>query len=373
MLYSPLIVYILGGDNLKSIVKIENMYKSFYGAMALNGMNFNMNEGEIRSLIGENGCGKSTMIKVISGFHPFDSGDMYINDKPYKKISPSESIAEGIQVIYQDFSLFPNMTIAENIMMYSTVAKGNAVIHWKEIRKKAEEKASSDTTKFAFEQALRAEGLSFICEAKKASPSKGLIAPDFPYVQIAQDYEAGGAAAISCLTEPFWFQGSDRYLEEIVQKVSIPVLRKDFTCDEYMIYQAKAMGAAAVLLICSCLDEGQLKAYHQLAEELGISALVETHSEEEILTADRIGAKIIGVNNRNLKDFTVDINNSIRLRELVDPKTVFVSESGIKGGEDMKALYKNGTDAVLIGELLMRAEDRKKKLAELRMETRKGC
>ena len=236
-----------------------------------------------------------------------------------------------------------------------------------EIRKKAEEKASSDTTKFAFEQALRAEGLSFICEAKKASPSKGLIAPDFPYVQIAQDYEAGGAAAIS------WFQGSDRYLEEIVQKVSIPVLRKDFTCDEYMIYQAKAMGAAAVLLICSCLDEGQLKAYHQLAEELGISALVETHSEEEILTADRIGAKIIGVNNRNLKDFTVDINNSIRLRELVDPKTVFVSESGIKGGEDMKALYKNGTDAVLIGELLMRAEDRKKKLAELRMETRKGC
>ena len=238
-----------------------------------------------------------------------------------------------------------------------------------EIRKKAEEKASSDTTKFAFEQALRAEGLSFICEAKKASPSKGLIAPDFPYVQIAQDYEAGGAAAISCLTEPFWFQGSDRYLEEIVQKVSIPVLRKDFTCDEYMIYQAKAMGAAAVLLICSCLDEGQLKAYHQLAEELGISALVETHSEEEILTADRIGAKIIGVNNRNLKD----INNSIRLRELVDPKTVFVSESGIKGVEDMKALYKNGTDAVLIGELLMRAEDRKKKLAELRMETRKGC
>lgn len=139
MLYSPLIVYILGGDNLKSIVKIENMYKSFYGAMALNGMNFNMNEGEIRSLIGENGCGKSTMIKVISGFHPFDSGDMYINDKPYKKISPSESIAEGIQVIYQDFSLFPNMTIAENIMMYSAVAKGNAVIHWKEIRKKAED------------------------------------------------------------------------------------------------------------------------------------------------------------------------------------------------------------------------------------------
>ena len=225
----------------------------------------------------------------------------------------------------------------------------------------------------SFLEALKKPGMSYICEVKKASPSKGLIAPDFPYVEIAKEYEAAGASAISCLTEPFYFMGSDTYLREITETVDIPVLRKDFTVDKYMIYQAKAMGAAAVLLICSCLDEGQLKAYHQLAEELGISALVETHSEEEILTADRIGAKIIGVNNRNLKDFTVDINNSIRLRELVDPKTVFVSESGIKGGEDMKALYKNGTDAVLIGELLMRAEDRKKKLAELRMETRKGC
>ena len=225
----------------------------------------------------------------------------------------------------------------------------------------------------SFLEALKKPGMSYICEVKKASPSKGLIAPDFPYVEIAKEYEAAGASAISCLTEPFYFMGSDTYLREITETVAIPVLRKDFTVDKYMIYQAKAFGASAVLLICSCLDEGQLKAYHQLAEELGISALVETHSEEEILTADRIGAKIIGVNNRNLKDFTVDINNSIRLRELVDPKTVFVSESGIKGVEDMKALYKNGTDAVLIGELLMRAEDRKKKLAELRMETRKGC
>ena len=234
-----------------------------------------------------------------------------------------------------------------------------------EIRKKAEEKASSDTTKFAFEQALRAEGLSFICEAKKASPSKGLIAPDFPYVQIAQDYEAGGAAAISCLTEPFWFQGSDRYLEEIVQKVSIPVLRKDFTCDEYMIYQAKAMGAAAVLLICSCLDEGQLKAYHQLAEELGISALVETHSEEEILTADRIGAKIIGVNNRNLKDFTVDISNSTRLRSLAPKNALFVAESGIKTAKDIQVLKDAGVNGVLIGETLMRSPDKAAMLAAL--------
>ena len=235
-----------------------------------------------------------------------------------------------------------------------------------EIRKKAEEKASSDTTKFAFEQALRAEGLSFICEAKKASPSKGLIAPDFPYVQIAQDYEAGGAAAISCLTEPFWFQGSDRYLEEIVQKVSIPVLRKDFTCDEYMIYQAKALGASAVLLICAILDDGQLRGYGQLAEELGMSALVEAHTEEEISRALAADARILGVNNRNLKNFQVDIAQSRRLRAMVPEDVLFVSESGIKTPEDIAALRKNGTDAVLIGETLMRAKDKKAMLDALR-------
>ena len=264
------------------------------------------------------------------------------------------------------------------------IAEEKKQISLNEIRRQAEERLLQEQKEFrdkngeqgeiqnrmpAFEKALRADGLSFICEAKKASPSKGLIAPDFPYTEIAKDYEAGGAAAISCLTEPYWFQGSNRYLEEIVQTVSIPVLRKDFTCDEYMIYQAKAMGASAVLLICSCLEDGALSAYHQLATELGLSALVETHSEEEIQRADKIGAKIIGVNNRNLKDFTVDIQNSIRLRELVDPKTVFVSESGIRGVEDMKALYQNGTDAVLIGELLMRSADRKQKLNELRAET----
>ena len=264
------------------------------------------------------------------------------------------------------------------------IAEEKKQIPLTEIRRQAEERLLQEQKEFkekngdqgemqnrmpAFEKALRADGLSFICEAKKASPSKGLIAPDFPYTEIAKDYEAGGAAAISCLTEPYWFQGSDQYLKEIVQTVSIPVLRKDFTCDEYMIYQVKAMGASAVLLICSCLEDGALNAYHQLATELGLSALVETHSEEEIQRADKIGAKIIGVNNRNLKDFTVDIQNSIRLRELVDPKTVFVSESGIRGVEDMKALYQNGTDAVLIGELLMRSADRKQMLKELRAET----
>ena len=239
------------------------------------------------------------------------------------------------------------------------------IVPLEEVRRQAEEKGIKDQIP-VFEQALRAEGLSFICEAKKASPSKGLIAPDFPYVEIARDYEAGGAAAISCLTEPFWFRGSDEYLKEIVQNVSIPVLRKDFTCDEYMIYQAKAMGASAVLLICSVLEDGRLKAYHQLADELGLSALVETHNEEEILRAQKIGAKIIGVNNRNLKDFTVNTDNSKKLREMIPPEVIFVSESGVKGSEDVAALREIGADAVLVGETLMRAEDKTKMLAKLR-------
>ena len=218
----------------------------------------------------------------------------------------------------------------------------------------------------AFERALRMEGLSFICEVKKASPSKGLIAKEFSYLEIAEDYEKAGAAAISCLTEPYWFRGSDRYLEEIAGRVFIPVLRKDFTCDEYMVYQAKALGASAVLLICSVLDDQELKAWHQLAGELGMSALVEAHSAEEIERAKKAGARIVGVNNRDLKDFTVDIGHSIELRRLVGPDTVFVSESGIRGPEDMRALYENGTDAVLIGEMLMRATDRQEALLSLK-------
>ena len=238
------------------------------------------------------------------------------------------------------------------------------IVPLEEVRRQAEEKGIKDQIP-VFEQALRADGLSFICEAKKASPSKGLIAPDFPYVEIARDYEAGGAAAISCLTEPFWFRGSDAYLKEIVQNVSIPVLRKDFTCDEYMIYQAKAMGASAVLLICSVLEDGRLKAYHQLADELGLSALVETHNEEEILRAQKIGAKIIGVNNRNLKDFTVDIGNSIRLRTLAPGNVLFVAESGIKTAEDIEKLREAKVNGVLIGETLMRSPDKKAALEKL--------
>ena len=231
---------------------------------------------------------------------------------------------------------------------------------------KASARSVSEENMPAFEQALRAKGLSFICEVKKASPSKGLIAKEFPYLEIAEDYEKAGAAAISCLTEPYWFQGSDRYLEEIAGRVSIPVLRKDFTCDEYMVYQAKALGASAVLLICSVLDDRELRAYYQLSSELGMSALVEAHSAEEIERAKKAGARIIGVNNRNLKDFTVDIGHNIELRRMVGPDTVFVSESGIRGPEDMHTLYENGTDAVLIGEMLMRAPDRREALLSLK-------
>lgn len=237
-----------------------------------------------------------------------------------------------------------------------------------EDRIKANENDGRYAGKPTFAQNLRKEGISFICEVKKASPSKGLIAPDFPYLDIAKEYEAAGASAISCLTEPYYFQGSDRYLEEIAAGVSIPVLRKDFTIDEYMIYQAKAYGASAVLLICAILDDDELKRYLALAKELGMDALVEAHDEEEVARALDAGAKIIGVNNRDLRTFQVDMNNSIRLRRLAPPDVVFVSESGIRTSEDIRRLYENHVDAVLIGETLMRSEDKKAMLESLRRD-----
>ena len=219
--------------------------------------------------------------------------------------------------------------------------------------------------KISFLEALKKPGMSYICEVKKASPSKGLIAPDFPYLDIAKEYEQAGASAISCLTEPFYFQGADRYLQEISQAVNIPVLRKDFTVDEYMIYQAKAFGASAVLLICAILDNSQLKAFGELAQDLGLDALVEAHDEWELDRALNLGVKIVGVNNRNLHDFTVDMGNSIRFRSMAPKDTVFVSESGIKTAEDIRILYENKVDAVLIGETLMRSPDKKAALAAL--------
>lgn len=244
------------------------------------------------------------------------------------------------------------------------VAKQKEKIPASEMRRMAE--ALPVTGTFPFEKALRTPGLSFICEVKKASPSKGLIAPDFPYLQIAEEYEKAGASALSVLTEPYRFLGSDQYLREIVKKVNIPVLRKDFTVDSYMIDQAKVLGASAVLLICAILDDGAIREYMAQAKELGLSALVEAHDEKEVERALTAGASIIGVNNRDLRTFQVDVNNSIHLRAMVPREIVFVSESGIRDGKDTKVLYENGTDAVLIGETMMRSADKKAALDQLR-------
>ena len=225
---------------------------------------------------------------------------------------------------------------------------------------------SADKGNFSFENVLKKNGISFICECKKASPSKGLIAPDFPYLQIAKEYEMAGADCISVLTEPKWFLGSDTYLKEIASTVSVPCLRKDFTVDEYMIYESKLLGASAVLLICSILTQNQIKEYIEICNQLGLSALVEVHDENEIQTALKAGARIIGVNNRNLKDFSVNSDNSHRLSRLIPHDVLFVSESGVKCAEEIARLQEIGADAVLIGETLMRADDKKAKLDELR-------
>ena len=229
-----------------------------------------------------------------------------------------------------------------------------------------EERRQNPVPKMSFREALQKDGMSYICEVKKASPTKGVIAEDFPYLDIALEYEAAGASAISCLTEPFYFQGADQYLWEIAGRVSLPVLRKDFVVDEYMIYQAKALGASAVLLICSILDDAQLKDFRQLAEELEMDALVEAHDETEVERAVACGAQIIGVNNRDLKTFEVDINNSIRLRKAAPESVLFVSESGIRTHEDIMKLKENNIDAVLIGETLMRSSDKKGMLKRLK-------
>ncbi|WP_405320145.1 indole-3-glycerol phosphate synthase TrpC [Frisingicoccus sp.] len=257
------------------------------------------------------------------------------------------------------------MTILEQLAAYADerVRQAKKKIPLERIRDQA---LALDKGNFVFEKALKKPGISFICECKKASPSKGVIAEYFPYLEIAKAYEAAGAEAISVLTEPKWFLGSDGYLKEIANTVSIPCLRKDFTVDEYMIYEAKLLGASAVLLICSILRENQMKEYIDICDDLGLSALVETHDALEVKMALNSGARIIGVNNRNLKDFTVDVENSRRLRELIPPEILFVSESGVSSAEDVEKLKEIGADAVLVGEALMRAPDKKVKLAELR-------
>ncbi len=227
----------------------------------------------------------------------------------------------------------------------------------------------NNRTAFAFERALRKEArqgekqaISFICEVKRASPSKGIIAEDFPYLEIAKEYESAGADAISVLTEPDFFKGSDQYLSEISKEVHIPVLRKDFTVDEYQIYEAKIIGADAVLLICALLDTATLRRYLAICDELGLSALVEAHTEEELQSAMKAGARIIGVNNRNLKTFEVDLSNSVSLRRLVPKEILFVAESGIKTAQDVATLKVAGVNGVLIGETLMRSPNKREQL-----------
>ena len=232
------------------------------------------------------------------------------------------------------------------------------------LRELAARDGAADGT--AFRDALRQPGLRFICEVKRASPSKGLIAKHFPYQEIARQYESAGADAVSVLTEPKWFQGSDAIFREIRREISIPILRKDFTVDEYQIYQAKIMGANAVLLICALLDTRTIARCLSVCADLGLAALVEAHDEQEIDSAVSAGADIIGVNNRNLKDFTVDFSNAARLRDRIPPECLYVAESGVSRPEDAAALRRIGADAALIGEALMRTADKGAFLASLR-------
>jgi len=231
---------------------------------------------------------------------------------------------------------------------------------------KNEVKLMNINNDFPFKKALMGDDIAIIAEVKKASPSKGLICEDFDYLNIAREYGDAGASAISVLTEPYFFMGSDDYLKEISQTVNIPVLRKDFIVDEYMIWEAKALGASAILLIVSILDIVQLKKFLDLAHDLGLSAIVECHDGDEIMRALTVGAEIIGVNNRDLTDFTVDIENSINLRRCVSGDVVFISESGIKTKEDVARLKENDVDAVLIGETLMKSDDKNAMISELK-------
>ena len=257
------------------------------------------------------------------------------------------------------------MTILDEIAAYARIR-----VEEKKKEKSVEairfEAASFIKKDFPFEKALKGEGISFICECKKASPSKGIIAEDFPYADIALEYDKAGADAISVLTEPKYFLGKDSYLSEISSLVSVPCLRKDFVVDEYMIYEAVILGASAVLLICSILSKDELKKYITICHNYGLSALVEAHDENEVQMALDCGARIIGVNNRNLKDFSVDTDNSKKLRSLIPDNVIYVSESGIKDHKDVKKLRDIGVNAVLVGETLMRAQNKKEKLDELK-------
>ena len=250
------------------------------------------------------------------------------------------------------------MTILDQIARYAEerVAQEKEIISAEEIRRLAEESGCTNGQRFY--EAVSKPEMSFICEVKKASPSKGIIDPVFDYIRIAREYEAAGADAVSCLTEPKWFMGSDTVFREIRSEIRIPMLRKDFVVDEYQLYQAKWMGADCVLLICALLEPEKLRKYLGICDSLGLAALVETHDEAEILSAVTAGARMIGVNNRNLKDFSVDLDNASRLRSLIPEDRLYVAESGVRTAEDAARLKEAGADAILVGEALMRAEEK---------------
>ncbi len=241
-----------------------------------------------------------------------------------------------------------------------------------ELRARCEAAGPAFGGAFPFEAALGKEPLSFICEIKRASPSKGLIARDFPYVEIARSYEAAEADAISCLTEPKWFKGSDEIFAEVREAVDLPMLRKDFTVDEYQLFEARLLGASCVLLICALLDTATIERYLRICDELGLSALVEAHDGDEVRSALAAGARVVGVNNRNLKDFSVDFGNARRLRELIPEGVRYVAESGVTGPADAALIAKTGADAVLVGEALMRAASKRALLDEMRAAAAKG-
>ncbi len=259
--------------------------------------------------------------------------------------------------------------ILDKIVEYTKnrVENLKTILSFEDIKSKAY--SNSINSNFLFEQELKKKGISFICEIKRASPSKGIISENISCVQIAKEYEESGVNAISVVTEPEFFLGKDEYIKDISKNVTIPILRKDFIVDSYQIYESKVLGASAILFISSILSEKTLKEYIKIAHNLGLSALVETHNEDEILKSIKAGARIIGVNNRDLKNFEVDINTSIRLRKFVPDNILFVSESGIKDYEDIKMLSENSVDAVLIGEALMISNDKRRKLAILRGDT----
>lgn len=257
------------------------------------------------------------------------------------------------------------MTILDEIAAYAfkRIEEAKKIISLEAIKIEAYKMEKAD---FPFEKALKKEGLAFICEVKKASPSKGIIDAHFDYLKIAHDYEVAGADCLSVLTEPKWFLGADAYLKEISETVSIPILRKDFVVDEYMIYEAKCLGASAVLLICSILSDEQIQSYIKICDDLGLSALVEAHDLREVERAIVAQARLIGVNNRNLKDFSIDTSNSAKLRLMIPSSILFVSESGVQSRKDIEAILDFKANAVLIGESLMKAEDKTLKLKELK-------